>query len=439
MKTIMAVTKKVKSKKFPPKAHQPRAGKVKTKAKKLPVKKKAGKVVKKVVRKTVRKIKTKKPVRKTKLAKRKKIFKAPLVKKFSGNPILSPEVNSSWESSAVFNPGVVLYGGRVHMFYRALGADGMSRIGYASSRDGIRFDERLPFPVFTAENINEARRHFLYTSPARSAFSTADAGGPARLVYDPVLYASGGGWGGCEDARAVEIDGRIYLTFNMFNGWHSMRVAFTSIDGQDLLGKNWAWSPFAYLSRPGDRQKNWVLFPEKFNGKFAILHNLDMGNESRVHIAFVDELDMYKTPTQTEAPDIHTLPDHLVAWHNRTRSASAPPIKTKDGWLLFYHATDKDDPHHHYKVGALLLDLKDPTKVLYRSSRPILSPDEWYENDWKPGVVYASGAIVKDGVLFLYYGGGDKRIAVAYAKLVDFLRQLKSGENIVLSKEKVEL
>jgi len=374
-------------------------------------------VVKKVVKKTAKKVVKK-------VAKKKIVRKIPSpIKKFEGNPIVGPVSNSFWESEAVFNPGAVMHDGRVHLFYRALGGDGLSRIGYTSSQDGIHFDERLSYPVFVAENINEAQDHYLYTSPA-------------RFVYNPVLYASGGGWGGCEDPRAVKIDGRIYLTFNMFNGWESMRVAFTSIDEKDLSEKKWNWSPFAYLSRPGDRQKNWVLFPEKINGKFALFHNLDLGDHSRVHIAYLDELNMYKTPTtKSGAPDVHTLPDHIVAWHNRTRSASAPPIKTKDGWLLFYHAMDKDDPNR-YKVGALLLDLKDPTKILYRASRPVLEPDEWYENDWKPGVVYASGAVVKDGTLFLYYGGGDKHIAVAYVKLEEFLNKLKSGGNVVFSKKK---
>ena len=377
--------------------------------------KKTEKVAKKKTAKTVRK----KIVVKKTATKKKKI--PSLIKKFRDNPIIDPTRDSSWESEAVFNPGTVVHDGRVHLFYRALGSDGLSRLGYTSSPDGIHFNERLPYPVYVAEKIDEAKDHYPYTSPA-------------RLVYDTVLYASGGGWGGCEDPRAVKIDGRIYLTFNMFNGWESMRVAFTSIDGKNLSEKKWNWTKLAYLSRPGDRQKNWVLFPEKINGKFALFHNLDRGDPARVHIAYLDELDMHKTPTQTEAPDIHTLPNHLVAWHNRTRSASAPPLKTKDGWLLFYHAMDKDDPNR-YKVGALLLDLKDPTKVLFRSARPVLEPDEWYENDWKPGIVYASGAVVKDGMLFLYYGGGDKHIAVAYVNLEEFLDKLKSGDNAVFSKK----
>jgi predicted GH43/DUF377 family glycosyl hydrolase len=77
-----------------------------------------------------------------------------------------------------------------------------------------------------------------------------------------------------------------------------------------------------------------------------------------------------------------------------------------------------------YKVGAMLLDLDDPTKVLHRSDAPVLEPTEWYENDWKPGVVYASGAVIKDGTLFVYYGGGDKTVNVATAPLEPFLKKL---------------
>jgi predicted GH43/DUF377 family glycosyl hydrolase len=228
----------------------------------------------------------------------------------------------------------------------------------------------------------------------------------------------------------------------MFNGWNSMRVVVTSIDVKDLLAKNWNWDKFTYLSRPGDRQKNWVLFPEKFNGKFAIFHNLDKGDQSHVAVAYVNKLDMSETPQGSEpgseAPDPLLIPDHVVAWHNRTRSASAPPLKTSDGWLLFYHAMDKDDPGR-YKVGAMLLDLKDPTKVLCRSMYPLLQPDEWYENDWKPGIIYASGAVIKDGTLFLYYGGGDKHIAVASVNLKEFIHKLKNKEQAVFSKKSVKV
>lgn len=407
---------------------------LKKKVTKKPVKKVTKKPIKKIVkiRKSARKIikkPTKKPTKKIVKKNKKKVIKKSTKKKVELklkrsklNPIMSP-TPYHWESQAVFNPAAIVSGGRVHLFYRALGNDGVSRIGYASSKDGVNFDIRMTYPVYVAESLQEAKKHWPFTSPA-------------RLVYDPQRYQSGGGWGGCEDPRAVVIDGVVYMTFNMFNGWHSMRVGVTSIKEEDLLAKKWLWNNFTYLSHPGDRQKNWVLFPEKINGKFALFHNLDKGNPKKVYIAFMNELGIEEAPKGSDAPDPQLLPNHEVAWHNRTRSASAPPIKTKDGWLLLYHAMDKNDGGR-YKVGAMLLDLKDPEKVLYRAPAPILEPDLWYENDYKPGIVYASGAVVKDGKLLVYYGGGDKYIGVASIELKELLDDLKKNKAIHLKKEKV--
>ncbi len=409
----------------------------KTVKRKLVVKKSVKKVLtlrktkgkkKKVVKKITKKVIKKKVVKKPAIKVKKKIVKLRRLKKKVGvklkrsvrNPVMAPSTYH-WESHAVFNPAAVISGGRVHLFYRALGPDGVSRIGYASSKDGIHFDVRMTYPVYVAESFQEAQKHWPYTSPA-------------RLVYDPTLYQSGGGWGGCEDPRAVVIDGTVFMTFNMFNGWHSMRVGVTSIKESDLLNKKWLWNNFAFLSRPGDRQKNWVLFPEKINGKFALFHNLDLGDPKRVYISYMNELSMDEAPQVGQALDPQLIPDHIVAWHKRTRSASAPPIKTKDGWLLLYHAMDKNDGGR-YKVGALLLDLKDPQKVLYRAPAPILEPDMWYENDYKPGIVYASGAVVKDGKLLVYYGGGDKYIGVASIKLNELLEHLKQNKAVHLKKE----
>ncbi len=369
------------------------------------------------VKKITKKVKV---IKKTKRVKEKSKKVDVVLKRHPHNPIIRPSLYS-WESAAVLNPAAIVSGGRVHLFYRALGPDGVSRIGYASSVDGVNFDVRLSYPIYVAHNFEEMKTHFPFTSPA-------------RLAFDPSIYTSGGGWGGCEDPRAVLIDDTVYMTFNMFNGWDSMRVAVISIKEKNLLDKKWLWENFSYLSPPGDRQKNWVLFPEKINGKFALFHNLDKGNPRRVHIAYLNNLDMSETPSQEEAPDPQQLPDHDVAWHHRTRSAAAPPIKTKDGWLLLYHAMERNDPNK-YKIGVLLLDLKDPEKVLYRASRPILEPDLWYENDYKPGVVYACGAIVKDGKLLVYYGGGDKYIALASIQLEELLDDLKKNKAVKLKKE----
>ena len=375
--------------------------------KQITLKKRSKKVSKKTNKKSV-----KKKVRRTP-----KKPRALDLRKFIHNPVITPASGSYWESEAVFNPGAVMHGGRVHLFYRALGPDGVSRIGYASSQDGVHFDKRFPHPVYMPETVAESAKHHPYTSPS-------------RLSYNTGLYISGGGWGGCEDPRATKINNRIYLTFNIFNGWHSIRVGLTSIGEDDLEQGRWNWRRFVFLSPPNERHKNWALFPEKINGKYALFHNLHDDDPARVRVECLDNLEEPIPPF--DSPDPHLLPDRKLAWHNRTRSAGPPPIKTRHGWLLFYHAMDKDDPGR-YKLGALLLDPKDPRKILYRSRYPVLEPDKWYENDWKPGIIYASGAVVKGGTLFIYYGGGDKHIGVASANLEEFVRKLMNNEHAVFS------
>ena len=110
--------------------------------------------------------------------------------RLASNPILSPLPEHWWESVAVFNPAAVYDGGRVHLFYRAMGGDGVSRIGYASSPDGIHFDERLEHPVY------DWGTGFAAPSPALRGYRP--------LSYNTDQYASGGGWGGCEDPRVVK-------------------------------------------------------------------------------------------------------------------------------------------------------------------------------------------------------------------------------------------
>ena len=102
---------------------------------------------------------------------------------------------------------------------------------------------------------------------------------------------------------------------------------------------------------------------------------------------------------------------------------SAPPIKTKHGWLLLYHGISKS--HHTYRVGAVLLDLKDPAIVLSRMADPIFEPEEQYE---KVGVVnnvvFPCGMVEKAGLLYIYYGGADKVVGVATIELDIILRAL---------------
>lgn len=314
------------------------------------------------------------------------------------NPVMSPLPWNEWEAIGTFNPSVLQDDtGKVHMVYRAIGNDGVSRIGYASSQDGLNFDERLSYPIYAMQ---------------RPRMNVAEK----EKRYDPVMYASGGSWGGAEDPRLVEIGDKVYMSFNAFDGWDFIRIAVVSIAKKDFLEKKWRWSKPLFLSPRGQINKNWIIFPEKINGKFAILHSMT----PEVQIDYVDRLEDLDTgKVSIKSRFGSKIP--RKGWDTWVRGAGPAPLKTNMGWLIFYHAMDKNDPHIGYKLGALLLDLKDPTKVIARSPSPILTPSEWYENDWKPGVVYACGATVKDDMLYVYYGGGDKHVCVAHAPVNELL------------------
>lgn len=322
------------------------------------------------------------------------------ISRHHANPIIAPSPLSHWEAIGTFNPAAVKDDEeRVHLLYRAIGADGLSRIGHTSSRDGKHFYKRSEHPVFNLQTED--------VTPRKSE--------PAE--YNPNVYTSGGGWGGCEDPRAVRIGNRVYMMYTAFQGWHNVRMAITSISLDDLKKERWHWSFPQYMSAPNEVHKNWVLFPEKINGKYAVLHSLS----PKVMIDYVDDL---KHPAKngyikSKKPS-GGRPGH---WDNWMRGTATPPIKTKNGWLVLYHAMDRRDPDK-YKLGALLLDLKNPTKITHRSPSPILNPDMCYENDSKPGVVYATGAVVKDDDLYIYYGGGDRHVCLAHTPLQQLIEWL---------------
>ena len=308
------------------------------------------------------------------------------------NPIISPKKENDWESWQTFNPGVILLDGKIHFLYRAMGEDGVSRLGYAASSDGFHLTERLASPAYTHE----------VKQPSFNIFS----------------YFSGGGWGGSEDPRLVRVseEENLYMTYTACDDT-GLRVALTSIKLQDFLNKKWKWKKPIIISPPGQMHKNWVLFPEKIRGRYAILHSVN----PEVSIEYLDDLKFENTKY------IYSQYGGKLrknCWDNWVRGAGPPPIKTKYGWLLFYHALNHKD-FGKYKVGAMLLDLQEPAKILRRSSKPILEPEESYENNGaKPGIIYMSGAVVKNGELLTYYGGADNYVCVAHAKLNDFLEAL---------------
>lgn len=307
------------------------------------------------------------------------------------NPIITPNAENGWEAWQTFNPGVILLNDKIHFLYRAIGEDGISRLGYAVSSDGYHIDERLSYPVYEHNS--------------------------AGSVYSVYSHFSGGSWGGAEDPRIVRInqEDRLYMTYTACDG--GLRVGLTSIKINDFLPARWRWRKPKLISPPDEVHKNWIIFPEKIHGKYAILHSI----RPHIQIEYRYDLEFQDKPYINS---FHGGGPRKNCWDIWVRGAGAPPVKTPEGWLLFYHAIDGD--WSKYKVGAMLLDLDDPTKILYRAGEPVLEPTEPYANNgYKSGVVYVSGAIVKNGTLLVYYGCADSYVGVAYADLNEFLSSLK--------------
>jgi beta-1,2-mannobiose phosphorylase / 1,2-beta-oligomannan phosphorylase len=346
------------------------------------------------------------------LAKKSKQDSIPALTRFPKNPIIEPRQENPWEAAATFNPAALCIDDRIHLIYRAQDHNGISVFGYASSRDGIHIDERLENPVYFPQQNFETSL--------------------GKKTAHPYSIMSGGGWGGCEDPRVCCIEDKIYMIYIAFNGYEPPGVALTSIRKDNFLNKIWNWKKPKLISRPGQIQKNWVIFPEKINGKYAVMHSIS----PKILIDYFDNLD--SEDVLIDSYHSHQQYFDKDRWDNIVRGVGAPPLKTEYGWLVMYHAMDSRDPNR-YKVGAMLLDFQNPEKILARCSQPILEPEEKYENEgYKSGVVYVCGAVIKDGTLFVYYGGADTFVAVASAPLKDFMQQLMSSGKVTMVSKKIK-
>ena len=316
------------------------------------------------------------------------------LERFFANPVIQPEPKHPWEAKAVFNPAALYEDSKVHLVYRAMSEDNTSVLGYATSKDGINFDERYDKPIYVPREDFEQ-----------------------KLVP--------GGNSGCEDPRLTRLGDTVYMCYTAFNGKNVPRVALTSIALNDFLSKNWQWAKPVLISRPRTMDKNAALFPRKIKDKYAFLHRLG----TSIWLDFKDSLSFGEGEWLGGTVILSSKQEPLAV---EKIGVSAPPIETKEGWLLLYHFVTREQPHDpqlHYDVSAALLDIDDPTRVIARRRTPLLEPEMSYEREGQvPNVVFPCGTVVIDDRLFVYYGGADKVIGVATINLLDLLESLMLSE-----------
>ena len=314
-------------------------------------------------------------------------------KRSSQNPIIIPNKKHPWEAKATFNPAAIRLGNMTHILYRTLSDDNTSHIGYAGSKDGINIDIRLEEPIYSPREDFEIKK-------------------------------IAGGNSGCEDPRLTKIGKNIYMCYTAFDGIGPPRVAVTSITEKNFLQKSWKWEKPILITPPSFDDKDTCIFPEKTQGQYFILHRI--GNE--ICGDYFKSLDF---KTQIVKKCIRIIGPRINTWDSAKVGITAPPIKTKNGWLLLYHGISKS--HSTYRIGAVLLDLKDPAIVLARTADPIFEPEESYEKiGIMNNVIFPCGMVEKDGLLYIYYGGADTVVGVATIELDILLqaltRDIKKGK-----------
>ena len=153
-----------------------------------------------------------------------------------------------------------------------------------------------------------------------------------------------------------------------------------------------------------------ILFPEKIGGRFALLRrssgfvNTDTGH-SEAHPSICIS---YSTDPQTRTePEVVIRPE--FKWEDNRIGGSTPPVRTERGWLMLYPGVENTQPATRrvvYRVGAMLLDLNDSRQVLARAPNFIMEPETYYETFglFIPNVIFPTGAVVKDGLLWIYSG-----------------------------------
>ena len=317
------------------------------------------------------------------------------LKRFRDNPLLKPIKKHPWESRYVFNAGAIRLGGRIYIIYRAMGEDMVSRLGLAVTSDGFQLEGRVETPIFEPEEEWEEK--------------------------------------GCEDPRLTLTSGRVYMLYTAYSSI-AAQIALASIDVEDFLTNRWnRWERHGLLF-PGFSDKDAILFPEKFNGRYALYHRI----EPSIWVSFSENLD---SPWSRKDHRILIGPRAGMIWDGVRIGAGTQPVKTKYGWLLIYHGVDFA---HIYRLGVLVVDLNDPARVLYRSPNFVLEPKERYEVGEEgisqvTNVVFTCGAVPvvdkevldDEDQLLIYYGAADTTVAVAMAKVSELVpEKVQVGNNL---------
>ncbi|MCF6181928.1 glycoside hydrolase family 130 protein [Lutibacter sp.] len=242
-------------------------------------------------------------------------------------------------------------------------------------------DEKLS--EYDKDEINRIK--WFATSHYETTYSL-DTALSERVIF-PVSYSE---TNGIEDARFVRFtndNGKItyYATYTAYNG---RAILSTLLETKDFY--NFKIEP---LNGKYAINKGMALFPRKINGKYAMISRYD-GYAN--YIMFSDNLNVWQNAKKIQEP---TFP-----WEFTKVGNSGSPLETEKGWLLITHGVG---PMRRYSLGAILLNLEDPSKVIARLKEPLLMPNEEERDGYVPNIVYSCGSIILNDELIIPYAMSD--------------------------------
>jgi len=315
----------------------------------------------------------------------------------------------SIEATALFNPSMIWHpdqsslpagSRRFIISLRATGEGHISSLSFRSgvidSKDNIAFSASSRFTV-SPEIINNAdgyEARFEVELPLEE-----------KVIFPYVPEESNG----IEDARFVEFrdergDITYYATYTAYDGHH---IRCRLLETREFLN-------FKFRSLLGEavQNKGLALFPRKINGRYAMLGRQD--NESN-YIMFSDQVNVWETKKLILEP---AFPWEFVQLGN-----CGSPIETEAGWLVLTHGVGA---MRKYTIGAFLLDLENPARVIARLRDPLIVANEDEREGYVPNVVYSCGGQIYNGKLVIPYAMSDDSSGFAIVYLADLLRELVS-------------
>ena len=214
---------------------------------------------------------------------------------------------------------------------------------------------------------------------------------------------------GTEDARITKIEGKYFINYTAVS---SKGISTAIGTTEDFI----SFKRIGIAFEPDNRDV--CFFPEKINGMYMALTRPAPKQFGKAEIWLAESPTMLHWGNHK-----HLLGVSGTQWDSLKLGGGAQMLKTEKGWLQIYHGVDKSN---RYCLGALLMDLNNPSIIIKKSNKPLLEPEEEYEKiGFFKNVVFSCGALIENDILKIYYGGADRVMALAEIKMLDLWKHLK--------------